>query len=114
MKRSELKLQREPGETIFFSCSRAANSVVSDRIWTKFKLFHAFMYVLVTFKNEDDQMKNEGARLVTTLYSYILDAQGQLIVVGGRVRPNIKLIQAFMVVLVTCKNEEDPFKNEGA
>ena len=26
----------------------------------------------------------------------------------------IKLIQAFMVVLVSCKNEEDPFKNEGA
>ena len=26
----------------------------------------------------------------------------------------IKLIQAFMSVLVTCKNEEDPFKNEGA
>ena len=26
----------------------------------------------------------------------------------------INLIQAFMGVLVTCKNEEDPFKNEGA
>ena len=25
-----------------------------------------------------------------------------------------KLIQAFMGDLVTCKNEEDPFKNEGA
>ena len=24
-----------------------------------------------------------------------------------------KLIQAFMGVLVTCNNEEDPFKNEG-
>ena len=28
--------------------------------------------------------------------------------------PKIKLIQTFMGVLVTCKNEEDPFKNEGA
>ena len=28
--------------------------------------------------------------------------------------PKIKLIQIFMGVLVTCKNEEDPFKNEGA
>ena len=28
--------------------------------------------------------------------------------------PKIKLIQTFMVVFVTCKNEEDPFKNEGA
>ena len=34
-------------------------------------------------------------------------------VVGGLVWPKIKLIQAFMVVHVTCKNEEDPFKNEG-
>ena len=26
----------------------------------------------------------------------------------------IELIQAFIVVLVTCKIEEDPIKNEGA
>ena len=36
------------------------------------------MYVLVTYKNEENQMKNEGPRVDTTLYSYILDAQGQL------------------------------------
>ena len=36
------------------------------------------MYVLVTYRNEENQKKNEGARVVTTLYSYILDAQGQL------------------------------------
>ena len=35
-------------------------------------MIYAFMYVLVTYKNEDDQMKNQGI----TLYSYILDAQG--------------------------------------
>ena len=28
--------------------------------------------------------------------------------------PKIKLIQAFMVVLVTCKNGDDLFKNEGS
>ena len=28
--------------------------------------------------------------------------------------PKIKLIQTFIGVLVTCKNEEDQFKNEGA
>ena len=38
---------------------------------------HLF-YVLVAYKDEENQMKNEGARVVTTLYSYILDAQGQL------------------------------------
>ena len=35
------------------------------------------MYVLVTYRDEENQVKNEGARVVTTLYSYILDAQGQ-------------------------------------
>ena len=33
------------------------------------------MYVLITYK---DEKKNEGARVITTLYSYILDAQVQL------------------------------------
>ena len=37
------------------------------------------MYALVTYKDEENQMKNEGARVVTALYSYILEAQGQLI-----------------------------------
>ena len=36
------------------------------------------MYVLVAYRDEENQMKNEGARVVTTLYSYILNAQGQL------------------------------------
>ena len=28
--------------------------------------------------------------------------------------PKIQFVQTFMGVLVTCKKEEDPFKNEGA
>ena len=37
------------------------------------------MYVLVTYRDEENQMKNEGARVVTTLYIifFIKDAQGQ-------------------------------------
>ena len=35
-------------------------------------------------------------------------------VVDGGVWPKFKLIQVLMVVLVTCKNKDDPFKNEGA
>ena len=66
------------------------------------------MYVLVTYNNED-QIKNKGARVVT-LYSFISDSQ----VVGGRVWPKIKMIRVFMVVFVTCINEEDLFKNYGA
>ena len=33
-------------------------------------------------------------------------------VVSGEMWPKFKLLQAFIVILVTCKNE-DPFKNEG-
>ena len=34
--------------------------------------------------------------------------------VPGRIRPNFELVRDIMVVLLTCKNEEDPINNEGA
>ena len=34
--------------------------------------------------------------------------------VSDGILPKFKLIRAFIVVLVTCKNEEDPNKKEGA
>ena len=34
-------------------------------MWPKIKLIQIFMSVLITCKNEDDQFKNEGARVVT-------------------------------------------------
>ena len=36
------------------------------------------MDVLITCKFEEDPIKNEGARVVTTLYVNILDAKGQI------------------------------------
>ena len=36
------------------------------------------MVVLITCKNEEDPIKNEGARVFTTLYSIFSDAQGQI------------------------------------
>ena len=36
------------------------------------------MGLLVACKNEEDPMKNEGARLVTTLFINFSEAQGQL------------------------------------
>ena len=36
------------------------------------------MDVLITCKYEEDPIKNEGARVVTTLYVNILDAKGQI------------------------------------
>ena len=46
------------------------------------------MDILVTCKYEEDPIKNEGARVVTTLYCNFSDAQGQitlvLVSVSGR------------------------------
>ena len=131
------------------------------------------MDVLITCKYEEDPIKNEGARVDTTLYSNFSDPQGQitlmLVSVSGRnlnssklscmsslpakmrmidskmkelecsqdfshykygdfsrrsraansavlgpIWPNFKLVRDVMNVLVTCKYEEDPIKNEGA
>ena len=132
------------------------------------------MNVLVTCKYEEDPIKNDGARVDTTLYSNFSDAQGQitlvLVSVSGRnlnssklscmsslparmrmidskmkelecsqdfshyksmgifsrrsraansavlvpIWPNFELVRDVIDVLVTCKYEEDPIKNEGA
>ena len=72
------------------------------------------MDVLVTCKYEEDPIKNRGARVFTTLYVNFSDAQGQITGVGGGIWPKFELIQAFMHVLTTCKNEDDRIKNEGA
>ena len=49
----------------FFRRARADNSGVGGGIWPKFDLIQAFMHVLLTCKNEVDQIKNEGARVFT-------------------------------------------------
>ena len=72
------------------------------------------MVILHTCKNEEDPIKNEDARVLTRLYVVFSDAQGQLTPKSAvEFCRKFKLIQAFIVVLVTCKNEEDPIKNGG-
>ena len=72
------------------------------------------MGVLVTCKNEEDPIKNEAARVVTTLFIDLSDAQWQLppksVMESCR---NSNISDFLMVDLVTCNNEEDPFENEG-
>ena len=63
------------------------------------------MYVLVTYRDEENQMKNEGARVVTTLYRYFSCSRAANSVAGG-----FKLLWKFLLPT----NKEDPFKNEGA
>ena len=76
------------------------------------------MGFLVASKNEEDPIKNEGARVVTTLFIDFSDAQGlktlKSVMESSR-NSNSFIIQAFRNghVTCTCKNEEDPSKNEG-
>ena len=51
----------------FFKRSRAANSAVHGRIYPNFELIRDLMTVLSTCKNEEDPIKNVGARVFTTL-----------------------------------------------
>ena len=50
----------------FFRRLRAANSMVGDGMWPKFKPIQAFTIVLIICKNEEDSLKNEGAGVATT------------------------------------------------
>ena len=52
--------------SLIFRRSRAANSEVNDGILRKFKPIQAFIVDLVSCKNEEDPLENEGTRVVTT------------------------------------------------
>ena len=62
--------------------------------------------------NEEDPIKNEGAKkLIVLFFRHSRAANSE---VSGGILPKFELIQAFMVVVVTCKNKEDPTKNKGS
>ena len=67
------------------------------------------MDVLITCKNEEDQIKNEGTSVGSISISRQSRAANSTVL--GRMRPNFKLVRDTMAVLVTCKNEEDPIKS---
>ena len=73
------------------------------------------MVVLHTCKNEEDPIKNEDARVLTRLYFFFIRrSRAANSKISSGILPKFELIQAFIVVLVTCKNVEDLIKNEGA
>ena len=51
-------------------CSRAANSAVLGPIWPNLELVRDVIGGLVSSKYEGDPIKNEGARVLTTLPHY--------------------------------------------
>ena len=75
------------------------------------------MHVLRTCKNEDDQIKNEGARVFTRFLPLYGDisrrSRAANSAVLGSIWPNFELVRDIMDVLLTCKYEEDLIKIEG-
>ena len=76
---------------IFFRCSRAANSTVLGPIWSNFELIRDVIDVLVTCKNEEDSIKNEGARVFTPLEK------------GGQCHITKQLMHSFSVNIRICQ-----------
>ena len=64
------------------------------------------MAVLHTCKNEEDPIKNGDARVLTRLYLvfFFRRSRAAKSKVSGGILPKFESIQAFIVVLVTCKN----------
>ena len=70
---------------------------------------------LLPAKNEEDPIKNEGARVVTTMLHYpsiLRCSRAANSLMGDGILTKFKLIRAFIVVLLICKNEHDLFKFE--
>ena len=55
----------------------AANSAVLSPIWPNFELVRDVIDVLVTCKYEEDPIKNEGARVYTTLTAIFQTRKGR-------------------------------------
>ena len=105
--------------SLIFTHSRAANSEVSDGILPKFKPIQAFIVDLVTCKNNKIHWKMNVLEWSQRFshyksMSFFPNAQGQLTHKSFIDTAQFLTHRKFMGVLVACKNEEDPIKNEGA
>ena len=104
----------------FFRRKRADYSGVGGGIWPKIELIQALMHVLVTYRMRMIELKMEELECLQDFSHYksmgiFPDAQGQLTPqLLGPIWSNFKLVRDVMDVLLTCKYEKDPFKNEGA
>ena len=96
-----------------FEDAQGQLSSVAGLIWPNFEPIQAFIVDLVTCTNEEDPIKYEGARVVTTLsINFLRWSRRANSKVGDGILTKFNLIQAFIVVLLICKNKEDPFKIE--
>ena len=72
------------------------------------------MHVLVTCKNEEDQIEMKVLDCSQDFSHYKYMSRATNSAVHGPIWSNFELVQDFMVVLLTCKNEEDRIKKRGA
>ena len=92
----------------------------SGRIWPNFEVIQALIHVLITCKYEKDPIKNSGENVMTSfsplkVYGiFFKRSRAANSAVLGLIWPNFELVRDVMNVLITCKYEEDPIKNEGA
>ena len=67
------------------------------------------MAVLVTCKNEVDSIKMNALEWSQQYQSILRCSRAANSIIGDGILKKYKLIQAFIVVLLICKNEEDQF-----
>ena len=79
------------------------------------------MHVLVTCKNEYDRLKkmkelecSQDFAHYKSMGDFSRRSRADNSAVLSPIRPNFELVRDVIDVLVTCKYEEDPIKNEGA
>ena len=103
---------RDIEQNSFLTSIKGRNSVTN---LPKFELIQAFMHVLITCKNKEDQIKNEGSSISHNKSMRIFSRRSRAAnsAVNCLIWSNFELVRDFMVVLLTCKNE-DPIKNRGA
>ena len=66
------------------------------------------MGFLIVNKNEEDPIKNEGARVVTTLFTdFYRHSRAAYSKVSDGIFPKFKTHPSFYSGLVICKNNED-------
>ena len=63
---------------LIFKHSRADNSAVRGRIWSKFEIIRDIVVILVTCKNGEDPLRNKDARVATTQNMDFSNTQGQI------------------------------------
>ena len=84
-----------------------AQGQLTPQSLVRFELIQDVMDVLVTCKYEEDPIKMKALEWTQHYTAIFQTCKADNSGVGVGIWPNFELIQAFMHVLVTCKNEDD-------